>query len=100
MITNRQKIQLEKIKEQNFNKTIADQVNVYRIQKRISRELNNGLWLAENYLNIFFGKAEKYKAKRLRQLLMIIKTLNPKMDVELVLQNLPVGELKNNLSAK
>jgi hypothetical protein len=95
MISDCQKRQLEKIKEQNYKKTVADNVNMTRLQRRIDHMLINSLWLAENFPEIFLGKGDRYKPTRLRQLLMIIKTLNPKMDVQLVLANLPERGLKS-----
>ena len=66
-----------------------------RLQKRIDEQLKMALWLAVNYPNIFLGKMETVNSygnlihsedrtkERLKLLLLIVKALHPKIDVEL-----------------
>lgn len=78
-------------------KRLPIKLHVYlgRLQKRIDEQLAMGLWLAVNYPNVFLGKMEtvnsygnlihaKDKTKeRLKLLLLIVKALHPKVEVEL-----------------
>ena len=71
-------------------------VYMNRMQKRIDRELKMMLWLAINHPKIFLNEEKEWKNesgkiishRRLKTLLLTIKALNPKMEVELVLKNL------------
>jgi len=75
-------------------------VYMNRMQKRIERELKMMLWLAVNYPKIFVDEDKEYKNesgkvishRRLKTLLLTVKALNPKMEVELVLKNLDFPE--------
>lgn len=74
-------------------KTVQDSVYINRMQKRIDRELKKGLWLARNHREVFLGGSKASDSNRLKTILFIIKLMNPKIDVELVLKNLkPEGE--------
>ena len=87
----------------NTNRNTKDSVYKNRMQKRITRELDNLLWLCLNFPEDFLDEEREYKDdsgkitphRRLRKLLFCIKALKPKMEVELVLQNLdfPDGEI-------
>jgi hypothetical protein len=72
-----------------------------RIQKKIDKELNELIWLAVNYPDVFknkrytaYGKLRKgdKENERLKKLLLVVKALNPSCDVELVLENLEFGD--------
>lgn len=81
-------------------KTIKDCVYINRIHKRIDRELKKGLWLSRNCPDIFLDRAKEFSNdtgtimshRRLKTLLLIVKLLNPKIEVELVLKNLEFPE--------
>lgn len=84
----------------NPKKTIKHCVYMNRIQKRIDRELNMALRLAKNHPEVLLDREKEYSGdtgtimshRRLKKLLLIVKLLNPKMQVELVLQNLEFPE--------
>lgn len=71
-------------------------VYMNRMQKRIDRELKFGVWLAKHHPKIFLDEEKEWKDesgkivshRRLKALLIMIKLLNPNMEVELVLKNL------------
>jgi hypothetical protein len=75
-------------------------VYMNRIQKRIDKELNAMLWLAINHPNILLDEEKEYRDesgkiichRRLKKMLLSIKVVNPKMEVELVLKNLDFPE--------
>jgi len=68
---------------------VKELVYLNRIQKRIDRELDNFYWLCKNCPEIFlYSYKEEKQHQRLRKILLCIKALNPKCDVELVLKNL------------
>lgn len=81
-------------------KTIKYCVYMNRIQKRIERELDMLLWLAINHPEIVVDEEREWKNesgkivshRRLKKLLLIVKALNPKMEIELVLRNLDFPE--------
>lgn len=83
-------------------KTIKHSVYMNRLQKRIERELSMMLWLAIHYPRIFLDEEKEWKSetgkiqshRRLKKLLLTLKALNPKMEVELVLKNLEFPEDK------
>jgi len=78
-------------------KRVQDCVYLDRIQKRIDRELGMALKLAKEYPEIFVGKSEEIReSNRLRTLLLIIKFMNPKIDVQMVLKNLDLPEGKQD----
>jgi len=95
MITEKMKKWLESLPE-NPPRTIKYCVYMNRIQQRISRELDNLLWLCIHHPEIFLDEEREHKDetgkimshRRLKKLLLCIKALNPKMEVELVLRNL------------
>lgn len=71
-------------------------VYINRMQKRIEREMKMLLWLAVNYPEILLDREREYSDdtgkimshRRLKILLLTVKALNPKTEVELVLKNL------------
>lgn len=81
-------------------KTIKDCVYLNRIHKRIDRELGKAFWLAQHHPKILLDREREYSNdtgtitshRRLKTLLLIVKFLNPKMEVELVLKNLDFPE--------
>jgi hypothetical protein len=90
---------LEKLPEKP-KKTIKHCVYMNRIQKRIERELDMLLWLAIHYPEVFLDEEREWKEesgkimshRRLKKLLLVVKALNPKMEVELVLKQLDYNE--------
>ena len=97
MITNTMKKFLETEYPKLIRKKGSVKLHVYlgRLQKRIDEQLSMALWLAVNYPNVFLNKSETFNAygnvyhsrdetkKRLKTLLLVIKALNPKVEVEL-----------------
>ena len=97
MITNTMKKFLETEYPKLIRKKGSIKLHVYlgRLQKRIDEQLNMALWLAVNYPNVFLGKMETVNSygnlihsedrtkERLKLLLLVIKALNPKIEVEL-----------------
>jgi hypothetical protein len=75
-------------------------VYMNRIQKRLERELDSTLWLAVNHPKILLDEEKEYTDssgkivchRRLKKLLLIVKAVNPKVEVELVLKNLEFPE--------
>lgn len=71
-------------------------VYMNRIQRRIDKELDALLWLAIHYPQIFLDEEREWSEdsgkimshRRLKKLLLSLKNLNPKCDVELVLRRL------------
>ena len=90
---------LETLPEQP-KKTIKHCVYMNRIQKRIERELDMLLWLAIHHPEVFLDEEREWKEesgkimshRRLKKLLLSLKGLNPKMEVELVLKRLDYDE--------
>jgi hypothetical protein len=101
MITSKMKKWLE-VTAQNpqMEKSIKYCVYMNRIQKRIEKELDALLWLAIHYPKILLDEEREYRDeggkivchRRLKKLLLSVKALNPKMEVELVLKNLDFPE--------
>jgi len=99
MITKKMKEYLKSVLGKN-EKGVKHCVYINRMQKRISRELNHLLWLCIHYPNIFLDEEKEYKDetgkiqshRRLKKLLLCVKALNPKIEVELVLRNLEFPE--------
>lgn len=101
MITRTMQKWLEEIR-QNPQKKSSVQYCVYmnRIQKRIEKEASAMLWLATHYPEILLDEEKEYRDetgkvvshRRLKKLLLTIKALSPKMEVELVLKNLDFPE--------
>lgn len=95
MITLKMRKWLESLPEKPI-KTIKHCVYMNRIQKRISRELDMLLWISIHYPDLFLDEEREWKDssgriishRRLKNLLLCLKALNPKMEVELVLKNL------------
>lgn len=83
-----------------MEKSIKHSVYSNRMQKRIERELNAMLWLAIHHPKILLDEDKEYRDengkivchRRLKKLLLTVKALNPKMEVELVLKNLDFPE--------
>lgn len=75
-------------------------VYMNRIQKRLERELDSTLWLAVHHPKILLDEEKEYTDstgkivchRRLKKLLLIVKAVNPKVEVELVLKNLEFPE--------
>ena len=82
---------LESLPE-NPEHTIKHCVYMRRIQQRISRELDMLLWLAINHPQVFLDREhdKNIPNRRLKKLLLALKALNPRCDVELVLSNLKI----------
>jgi hypothetical protein len=84
----------EKLKE------IKTCVYMNRIQKRIEKEMDATLWLAVHYPNILLDEEREYTDasgkivchRRLKKLILIVKAVNPKMEVDLVLKNIEFPE--------
>jgi len=101
MITRKMQKFLEEIEQHpELMKKIKYCVYMNRIQKRLERELDSTLWLAVHHPKILLdeekecmditGKISSHR--RLKKLLLIVKAVNPKMEVELVLKNLEFPE--------
>jgi hypothetical protein len=77
-----------------------------RIQKRIESELNRTLWLAIHYPKVLLDEDKEYRDetgkivchRRMKKLLLTIKALNPKMEVELVLRSIDFPEKEQPLA--
>ena len=77
-------------------KTVKHCVYMNRIQKRIERELTMLLKLAVKHPKVFLDEEREWRTdsgritshRRLKKLLLSLKALNPRIDVELVLTNL------------
>jgi len=78
-------------KKLSQTEVIKRAVYLVRIQKRLDRELENLYWLCKNHPDVFlhgYKEDSPNSHMRLKKLLLCIKALNPKCDVELVLKNL------------
>jgi hypothetical protein len=76
-------------------------VYMNRMQKRIDRELEMGVWLTKNYPDIFRDENRNNKIhnnRRLRALMEMILAINPKMDLLLVLKNMPKESISTPIS--
>jgi len=99
MITKKMRKYLESMGE-NPEKTVKHCVYVNRMQKRITRELDMLLWLCIHHPKIFLDEEREHKNetgkimshRRLKKMLLCVKALNPKIEVELVLRNLEFPE--------
>lgn len=77
-------------------KSVKHCVYINRMQKRITRELDYLLWLCIHHPKIFLDEEREHRDeigkiqshRRLKKLLLCVKALNPKIEVELVLRNL------------
>jgi len=76
-------------------------VYMNRMQKRIDREMKMMLWLAVNYPKFLLDEDKEYKDdegnikrnRRLKTLMLTTKAvINPKMNVQLVMDNLSIPE--------
>jgi hypothetical protein len=101
MITGSMKKYLELVEQDpQKQKSIKYCVYMNRIQKRIDKELDALLWLAIHNPKILLDEEKEYHDstgkvvchRRLKKLLLTVKALNPKMEVELVLKNLDFPE--------
>lgn len=71
-------------------------VYMNRVQKRIDKELDNLFWLCQHHPEIFMDEETEINDlsgkivshRRLKKLLLCVNSLNPNMDVELVLRKL------------
>lgn len=97
---------LEEIeKDPQLMKKLKYCVYMNRIQKRLERELDSTLWLAVHYPKVLLDEEKEYQEasgkivshRRLRKMLLIVKVLSPKMEVELVLKNLEFPEKEQSL---
>ena len=104
MITSSMKKWLEQVAQNpQMKSSIKYCVYMNRIQKRIDKELNAMLWLAINHPNILLDEEKEYRDesgkiichRRLKKMLLTVKAVNPKMEVELVLKNLDFPEKPN-----
>lgn len=83
-------------KSPNQKRTVKHCVYINRMQKRIDKELDMLFKLANKFPEVFLDRAKEYtddtgtivSHRRLKKLLLSVKLLNPKMEVELVLKNL------------
>jgi hypothetical protein len=90
----------DKEKFTNPKSKIKHYVYMNRMQKGIDEKLNNMLWLAINYPDLFINENKKHKDingkpqanMRLKTLMLTIKALKPKMDVILVLNNMEIPD--------
>lgn len=79
-----------------IERSVKHCVYINRMQKRIEREMRMLLWLAVNHPEILLDREREYSDdtgkimshRRLKTLLLVVKALNPKTEVELVLKNL------------
>jgi len=103
LITRKMRKFLEEIEQHpELMKKIKYCVYMNRIQKRIEKEMDSTLWLAIHYPKILLDEEKEYQDasgkivchRRLKKLLLIVKAVNPKMEVELVLKNLEFPEKK------
>lgn len=101
MITRKMQKFLTEIEQHpELMKKIKYCVYMNRIQKRLERELDSTLWLAVNHPKILLDEEKEYTDssgkivchRRLKKLLLIVKAVNPKVEVELVLKNLEFPE--------
>jgi len=101
MITEKMiKFLLEAEKNPELKKTSKYAVYLNRIQKKIDRDLNNMVILARKFPDLFLDEEREWRDetgrivshRRLKKLLMTIKLLNPKMEVDLVLKNIDFPE--------
>ena len=77
-------------------RTIKYCVYLSRIQRRIDRELDMLLWLSMHHPEVFLDERREFMEesgkimshRRLKKLLLCLKALNPKMEVELVLRDI------------
>lgn len=75
-------------------------VYLNRIQKKIDKDMDNMMVLAKYFPDLLLDEEREWKDetgkiishRRLKKLLLTIKLLNPKMEVELVLKNLDFPE--------
>jgi len=94
-------------KDPQLKKTPKYAVYLNRIQKKIDKDMNSMMMLAKLFPDLLLDEEREWKDetgkivshRRLKKLLMTIKLLNPKMEVELVLKNLdfPEPELPEDL---
>jgi hypothetical protein len=107
MITRKMQKFLEEIeKNPQLMKKIKTCVYMNRIQKRIEGELDRMLWLAIHNPKILLDEDKEYRDetgkivchRRMKKLLLTIKALNPKMEVELVLKNIDFPDKEQPLA--
>jgi len=107
MITSKMQKWLESVEKDPQMKTqIKYCVYMNRIQKRIESELNRTLWLAIHYPQILLDEDKEYRDetgkivchRRMKKMLLTIKALNPKMEVELVLRSIDFPEKEQPLA--
>lgn len=105
MITSTMKEYLESLPKNHkeIKRTVKHCVYINRMEKRIEREMKMLLWLAINFPEILLDREREFSDdtgkimshRRLKTLLLVVKALNPKIEVELVLKNL---EFPNNIN--
>lgn len=96
MITKKMREYLECLGDKTPEKTVKHCVYINRMQKRITRELNQLFWLCRSHPELFLDEDREFREesgkimshRRLKKLLICVKMLNPNCDVELVLKNL------------
>ncbi len=109
MITRKMQKFLEEVEAHpELLKKIKYCVYMNRIQKRLERELDSTLWLAIHHPKILLDEEKEYADssgkivchRRLKKLLLIVKAVNPKVEVELVLKNLEFPEKEQPVLGK
>lgn len=88
-------------------KSVKYCVYMNRIQKRINRELEALLWLSTHYPQVFLDEEREWSEqsgkimshRRLKKLMLALKALNPKCDVELVLRKLDFPDENDSTSS-
>ena len=88
-------------KDPQLKKTPKYSVYLNRIQKKIDIDMDSMMILAKLFPDLLLDEEREWRDetgkiishRRLKKLLMTIKLLNPKMEVELVLKNLDFPEI-------
>jgi len=87
---------LETLKGRPIKKSPKYYVYIGRIQRRIDRELDNLLWLAQNFPEVFLDEEHQYydesgkivPHRRLKKLIRVLLYLYPTAEIEFVLRNI------------
>jgi len=95
MITEKMKRWLSTLIGRDIKKDAKYYIYMSRIQRRIDRELDNLLWLAKHYPEVFLDKEHQYydeygqitPHRRLKKLIRILLDLYPTAEIEFVLKN-------------
>lgn len=101
MITGKMLAYLQRAeKDPQLKKTPKYAVYINRIQKKIDKDLDNMVLLAKIFPDLLLDEEREWKDetgriiahRRMKKLLITLKLLNPKMEVELVLKNFDFTE--------